>query len=348
MSTLSDLFSRIPAPSPDVAAILLLTWTATSKLKSRTGSLARRGYLACLPLGRTEDDDVVIRLGPGGTIIDSPSGVAWGSWVDGLTIAPRLGHFVAGRLAQLGGQTLPPRGNPRLLDSLREFSQRLGGAASTEAVLRAARRAPASPAAVRRGILWAALGRYDPLFRVLGGAWTHEKDDAAAWFGQLRGAIRNHPIAVRIRLGYHTRFKTGVDVSADAWHVVLGDQVFDRSYSGVARGAVTGSVRFNALSYAVEFLRGHKRADARFRSALWTAAQEAIDDDSYDGETHLVAATRLASRDPRLAFVQMTNATMFGAGKRSGVSRKARAAALTLAARQRWNELMPILEASRD
>ena len=219
----------------------------------------------------------------------------------------------------------------------------LGGEEGVATLADAAPKVTADASPARRGALWMALKRLDVLFEALGGAWSFEKDELSTWLDSLRGPVRTHPIVRRVRLGYHSRFDTGVDVSDDAWSVVTGDLAFDRSYSGLVRGTVPGSTRFNALAYAVTYLRKGPRSDRRFRSPLWAASEQAMDEPSYDGAAHLEAAMRLVSREPQSAYVQMANAASFAAGRRSAVAGNAHEAALSLSQRKRWSALTAVL-----
>lgn len=347
-SPFQQLPAIVPEPSATVAASLLLTFRTPSTAKTRARALAKRGYLGCLPFAHTKSDDLVLRLLPDTSPADAPVAVIYEGVTDGMTIAPNVRHLVAGRLAQID-YCRPRSGHTQKQQKeLLAYAEQLGGEESAQAVFAACKEvAKVALTAERLGKLWSAAAPFDPLFEVIGGAWTFHLDKTGTWLRTLKGKARTHPIARNIRVGYHVDSETREDVSEDAWDVVFGDQAFDITYTGISRGTSRGSRTMNALVFAVSFLRETKSKDKRFASAEWTAAQAAVDEPKYDGALHLQAAIAAARSDPAAAYIQFANAAHYAGRTRSAVLTKVSDAALDLAKKQKWVELADVLAAAK-
>lgn len=335
----------LPVPARAGAASLLLSMHTPAEMKHTALALAKRGYLGCVPFAHTEGDEIVARLVPGKSVADAPVGIAWKSTIDAMTIAPRLKHFVAGRLAQIDCARKSFEADAAALAGILEYAKALGGEESARMVLEARpKAAKVEDPSVRRGMLWGAAKSVDPLFEALAGAWMYEGDELGAWLRKARGKVRDQPITVRLRVCYHSRGKTDADVSEDAWSVVNGDHVFDNTYTGSVRGHVLGS-RKTALVFAVSWLRANATDDPRFESPAWAAAQVAVDDPRYDGEVHHRLAGELADKDPQAAYVQLANAAAYAARARSRTIAGVIASARSLAKAGGWEELEELLAA---
>jgi hypothetical protein len=343
------LIQQLLDPPASVAAHLLLDSIKGSELRRRLQSVAKRGYLGCLPIARTGGDDLVLRLLPGIPIAKSAIGIAWAGITDGLSIAPRRAHLVAGRLAQIDCSRTSISGNEEAKKDIARYSATLGSEASALSVLAASAQARMlEPKPVRCGALWNAARRFDPVFAALGAAWSCDASQAPQCLRALRGKARQHPIVVHMRVGYNAQFATKSDIADDAWSIVLGDHVFDLSYTGIMRGPALGSRSLNALTYAVAWLRQHEDDDRRFKSPLWAAAQSAIDDPKYDGSAHLEAAMKMRQRDAVAAYVQIANAACYAARARSPRRQTILAEATKLAKRQGWGDLASVLRLSSE
>lgn len=347
-TSVTEYVKQLPAPSPAAAAGLLLTLRTPGQAKTQAKALAKRGYLGCYPFAHTKRDDVVLRLLPNSAAEESPVGVVFADSPDAWTIAPKLQHFVAGRLAQINYCNPAVKRPADQQAEILAYAEALGGGESARAVLAACGKASKTAGAPERGALWLAARDFDPLFEVLGGAWTHRLKEVPGWLQTLRVQAREHPIARNIRVSHHTRFKTGEDVAEDAWAIVFGDQVFDRGYTGITRGIVRGSQELNAVHSAVTWLRQNGTKDARFDSPEWEAAQAAADDAQYDGQAHVRAATARAKADPAAAYIQLANAAYYAARRRGAAAAVAKIvqAARDLAKKQKWTDLAEVLAMS--
>lgn len=346
-SSLQQFLKELPPLSAEVAAGLLLKARTPATAKTRAAALAKRGYLGCYPFAHIKSDDVVLRLLPETTAAESPIAVIHAEGADPLTIAPNLTHFVAGRLAQIdycNPLTKHPRGQQ---DALIEYAEAHGGGDSARAVLEACKDAAKITAIPQRmGRLWSAAKDFDPLFEVLGGAWSFSLKEVPAWLRTLRGKARSHRIARNIRVSYNTQSKSDEDVADDAWAVVFGDQVFDRSYTGITRGRARGAPTLNAVHFAVTFLRRNQGKNARFASLEWAAAQAAVDEAKYDGSAHLRAAEALLTSDPVAAYTQLANAAFYAGQSKSTRVAKIVRTARDLAKKQKWSDLADVLAMS--
>lgn len=340
------LLEDLPAPSDAVAATLLMTVRKPADVKKRVLLLTKRGYLGCLPFAHTKRDDIVLRVSPNVNASAAPVGVVFEAVRDGLTIAPNLKHFVAGRLAQLDYCNPIIKHTRAEEDGILEFAAELGGRESAQALLSACKEVGRITSSSERvGKLWTAVESFDPLFEVLGGAWTFHLNEVPAWLRRLRRRkAGSYPIIRNIRVSYHTAFETGENVANDAWNVVFGNHVFDLTYTGITRGRTTSSRMPNALTHAVNYLRENVSADHRFESPEWVAAQAVVDQPKYDGEAHMQAAMESISSDPSSAYTNMTNAAYYAGQAKSRLVSKIAETARDLAFEQKWSDLIEILD----
>ena len=347
LSPLLQFLKGLPAPSPGAAAGLLLTMRTPAQARTRVKAVTKRGYLGCLPFAHTKSDDLVLRLLPDVAVDDSPVAVVFADPPDAVTIAPNLRHFVAGRVARLdycSGITKHPAA---MQDEILAYADALGGGDSARAVFGLCKASSKLATNVERvGKLLSAADDVAPLFAVLSGGWSYQLKEVPAWLRTLRGKAREHPIARNIRVSYNTRFKTGEDVSEDAWAIVFGDQVFDRGYVGITRGPMQGTGKLNAVQFAVTFLRDKPTKDARFKALEWEAVQAAVDDEKYAGEAHLRAAQARTKSDPRAAYTQLANAAYYAGRAKGGKVESIVKAAYDLAKKEKWSELADVLAMS--
>ena len=347
--SIEKLASSLPKASPQIERALLLKMRPPKKLQAATAALAKRGFLACLPFAYFEQiNSIVLRVVPGRALHECPVGICWGSVTEAMTIAPDLNRFVAGRMASID-MAHPARSiSADIAQQILKFAAAYDGVSSAEAVLKAIPKVTviAEPR-IRRGQLWQAACPDEPLCQVIAGAWSHEGDQIGPWLDGLETSARMTDIALRLFVTYHARHETGLDITAEAWRLVEGDNVFDATYTGAVLGIDRGTVRDDALSLAVRWLQKKGFVAPRDRETLWRAALAYQEGPKYDGALHLQAASEFAERDPELAFRQAANAAMFFARATENAPKSAIAFAHELAHRANWVNVATLLEWSQ-
>ncbi|HMF55933.1 MAG TPA: hypothetical protein VK619_06215 [Pyrinomonadaceae bacterium] len=327
----------------------MLKMRLSDAISPATASLAQRGYLGCLPFAHDERDEIVLRLLPERDLDDSPVAIAWWSVTEGMTIAPDLSRFVAGRLAQTD-MADPDR---KISDSTRarliKFAAEFGDKSSTESLLDSVDEVRSiKDSSVRAGKLWEVACPDDPLCKALAGAWTHRRKEVGDWLKQAMREISDVEIVLRLYVTYHVIYQTGTDVTEEAWKLVAADDVFDPTYTGASYGPTKGAWLSEALTYAIRWLQEQKRLDPqRTQSELWKAAQAYEDSENYDGSEHLAAARKLATENPALAYTHAANAAAFYARETEKTPIEAIIFAHELALANDWKNLSTVLEWTR-
>jgi len=324
---------------------LLLEFTTKGDRLRQLRSLATAGYFGCLPIARSATEDIVLRLEPGKTLLEVSVATILKHSHDGLTIAPRLQHLVAGRLTQLdvGASNYPPISAKQRIDLL-ELATAQGGTASAETVLQLLDTRAGANTNLNRGALYAELAQFDALFAALAGAYSYARKHLVDWLGQLSAPLQALDIVRRLKVSCAARGELEAEVLEDAWAVLDLDQRFDSTYTGLSTGPVPGSKQLRSDILAVRYLRERCGADARFESLLWQAAQQAADEPKYDGALHLQHAAAIEKPDAAAAYRHALNAARFAASAKNKKQVSATFEYLTaLAARQRWPDIQSAL-----
>lgn len=268
---------------------------------------------------------------------------------EGVTIAPDLSRFVAGRLAYVDAANPDNEISDKTRQHLSEFAAEFGGNSSTEAVLDALDKVSSiEKSALRMGKLWEVACPDAPLCTALAGAWSYQRRELGDWLKRASEEIPDNEIMLRLYVSYHVIYQTGTDVTEAAWKLIIGDDVFDPTYTGASYGPTPGAWLTEALTYAIEWFEDEEHLNAkRARSPLWKAAEAYENAEDYDGSDHLEAAKKLAATDPALAYTHAANAAAFYARAKEKTPVKAIIFAHELAVANQWEDLRTVLEWTR-
>jgi len=358
-TSIESLAGSLPIAPPEVEWALSFKMRLAEAISPATASLAQRGYLGCLPIAHNVADEFVLRLLPNQALADSTVAIAWWSDVEGLTIAPALGQFVAGRAAERltmvrKGQKLG-LGTPDIdLDTdveqqLAQLAAELGDTGSIRAVLTAEQSLDATDESVPLGHLWGVIDPENPLCAALVAAWSFEGRELGTWLSDAFQRMPEIDIARRLYIAYHTTYKTGQDVTEVAWQLIEGDQVFDVSILATSTLPRVGSWRAGAQVKAVKWLQSQSIREIQVPASLWQAAQAfAADPLSYDGSQHLAAAKEMAAHHPTEAYTQAANAACFYARATERTPKEAIVFAHQLALENDWQDLQTVLGWARE
>jgi hypothetical protein len=341
--------ASLPAIPRDVERLLLLKMRLPDAISPAAASLAQRGYLGCLPFAHSKKDEIVLRLIPERKLADSTVAIALWSTTEGVTIAPDLGRFVAGRLAYVDAAAPDNEIDDKTRHHLLELAAEFGDNSSTEAVLSALDKVSSiEKSALRMGKLWEVACPDAPLCKALAGAWSYHREETGNWLKRASKEILNHEIMLRIYVSYNVIYQTGTDVTEEAWKLITGDDVFDPTYTGTTYGPKPGAWLTQALTYAIQWFEDPEHLNAqRARSPLWKAAEAYEHAKGYDGSEHLEAARKLAASDPALAYTHAANAAAFYARAKEKTPVEAIIFAHDLAVANQWKDLQAVLEWTR-
>jgi hypothetical protein len=347
--SINNFVTSLPEASIEVEEILSLKMRLAEAVSPATASLAQRGYLGCLPFAHRQGDEFVLRLLPGKNLTNSPVAVAWWSETEGLTIAPDIGRFIAGAMAytDVAGSFISEDDRDYLLEFASEFGDI--STSSTEAVISALDEAESlQDSRDRKAILWGTMGPNEPMCQIIKTAWQLAQKDAAEW---AEKAIHENPeleIPWRIYTSYHVIYETGVDLTEAAWRLITSNDVFDATYTGYSRGPTKGTWTGRPIVDAVKWLQRQGNCEVKIYPALWKAAQAfAEDPENYDGSEHLVAAQKIASENPVLAYTCLANAAAYYAHATEQTPIRAIVFAHELAVANGWQELQILLSWAR-
>lgn len=347
-TTSVEAFSiSLPKIPKGVERILTLKMRQSDAISPATASLAQRGYLGCLPFAHTEADEIVLRLLPGRKLAESPVAIAWWSDTEGMTIAPDLSRFVAGRMAQMDVANPIYTFSEQQQQQLLEFASEFGDNSTVKKVLGVLDEVRLlEEAGQRMGALWNLTSPENHLCQALAKAWSLEDQELSNW---LDIAILNLPeveIVKRMYVTHNIVYKTGIDVTEIAWQLVMGDDVFDPNYNGLISGTIRGARDHEALVYAVKWLRSQERLSPELvQSNLWPAAQAFADAPStYDGAAHFAAAQAIAAENPVLAYTYAANAAAYYVNATQQTPIQEIIFTHGLAVENDWKELRAVLE----
>jgi hypothetical protein len=331
--------------APEVEKFLCLKIYSPVAIPKALAALARKGYIGCLPIARRENDKFVLRLFPNRSLAESPICVALWSEVEGVTIAPDLARFIAGRLAQINVVANGDISDQQLRQELVEFASEFGGFSSTQATLIALTPFNSrDDARDLRAMLLSAADKEDPTFQALSAAWKLEGKQAANWAEE---ALQQNPslaIPLCIYIYYNVLEGTDVDLTKYATSLVAGNHIFDSTYTSEFRGSVEGIWEEKPLFKAIAWLKERDGNEIGLHSSIWEAALAVSEDpESYDGEAHLIAAQKIATEDPELAYVQLTNSAAYYAHATHKASKAAIILAHELATVNNWEDICTLL-----
>jgi hypothetical protein len=331
--------------APEVEKFLCLKIYSPKVIPKATAALARKGYIGCFPIARRENDKFVLRLFPNKILAESPICVALGAEVEGITIAPDLARFIAGRMAQITVLADGEISDPQLKQELVKFASKFGDSSSTQAVLTALKPFNSrDDARDLRAMLLSAADKEDPTFQALSAAWKLEGKQAADWAEEALQKNPNLEIPLCIYVDYHVLENTDADLTKYANSLVAGNHIFDSTYTSEFRGPVKGIWDEKALFKAIDWLKDQSGSKIEIHSAIWKAALAASEDpESYDGEAHLMAAREIATEDPELAYVQLTNSAAYYAHATHKASKAGIILAHELATVNNWEDLSTLL-----
>jgi hypothetical protein len=340
----------------DLELILSFKSRSPQSRKAAMRSLMKRGYLGCYPLGYSLGEDVVIRLLPGVSIADARVGGASDERAEGETFSPNLRSWVAARYATR--QWL--RSRPPLKPSEKKALVRLAAAFGDDGVLARALKAARVARQMqtvkvpreqvgqfqkaRRGVLWSAIAPRDATLRAITNARSLGSVNLRTWSKTAFESDPGEPIGAGIFVSMNVFYKTGIDVSAAARVVVAADATFDFTYNGFTYGPAT-EWKETSLVRAASVL-SRKKPDPKSTEGLLLIAARmfARSPQTYAGAAHLAAARAIARDDPKLAYVQASNAAIFRARAGKGVYPEAIAFARSLAHAHGWTDLARLLD----
>jgi hypothetical protein len=340
-------WKSLPTPSPEVREILYLLPQAPDENGVETIKLAFKGYLGCIAFVGAGNDEIVLRLLPKRKLTNSPVAVAWDYVTEGMTIAPDLQHFVAGRLAQMDAANPDNLPDLETQNQLINFAAQFGNPDSTLAVLKALEIAKTiEEERSRRGALWAVADVDDPTCQALAASWSLRGDAINDWVSEAIHNIPNSSIVQRIYVASQLREKENISLIEIAWKLILDNDIFDSTYTGYTPGPATADWENEALVQAVNWLQRQSNLElpTSVPDSLWVAAQTYAEDPlNYDGSAHLAAAKEIATFDPVLAYTHTANAAAFFARTTQDKPTEAIIFAHQLAVDNGWEELQMVL-----
>ncbi len=344
--SIGAFLESLSIPPSEVTKMLYITMRTSDENEIETIKLAHRGYLGCVAFAGAGNDQIILRLLPERSLANSPVAVAWSFVTEGMTIAPDLERFVAGRLAQMDAANPDNSWSQEMQHDLLQFASEFGDITSTENALKSLDDSRSIEGVLpRQGKLWAAACPDNPWCKALAAAWSLRGQAASNW---AKNAIREIPeitIAWCIYLASQLRDAADTDVTEAAWRLIRDDDVFDSTYTGYTRGTSTADWENEPLVQAVHWLQrqGYHELTGS-QTDLWEAAQVYAEDPlNYDGAQHLAAAKKIASADPILAYIQAANAAAFFARATQQKPVEAIVFAHNLAVENGWENLREVL-----
>jgi hypothetical protein len=348
-SSLDSIIQSRPKLSRPLEGLLAMKLRQEDAIAPATASLAQRGFIGCFPFAHHKADELVLHLRPGQPLAKTRVGVAFWSFTEGLTIAPDLARFVAGRLAHLDITQVPKVDDEKLRAELLRFSGEWGGPEGTESTERVLAAVPGArertEAYERMAALWEAADPREPYFQVLGKAWSLAGDELGAWVDTALQRFPEEELLSKLYVSHHVLRKTGVDVTDAAWKVVLSDALFDATYTGANQGAAFKVWKYAPLAQAVKWLdtQNPQGLDKPRALSLEAARAFAREPKTYSGVDHLEAARELKTDAPELAYTHAVTAAAFYVRATDKTPAASIALCHELARDQKWPELSQVL-----
>jgi hypothetical protein len=339
----------LPYGHKKAAFILSLDIIQPQYLKKALGDLAKSGYLGCLPFAKDEIDTLVVRLLPRQPLSNSPVAIASGDLVEGLTIAPDLAHFVAGRMAQREVVTYKAEALQRDAEALLQFSAHFGPTTSVENVLSHLSEIERTDPALRSGKTWAVADRDNPLFDILAAAWTLKKAPLGEWAINAVQRYPDHDIPWRLFVTHHILTRSGADLTEAVARLVRANDIFDPTYISRYRKPGKGAWAVEALVLGVRWAGNQPKKEMPLPESLWQAARAyAEDPNEYDGLLHFEVAREIRETHPELAFKQMANAAGFYARRHGAIPPEIIIEAHDICTANHWPALTDCLALTRE
>lgn len=240
--------------------------------------------------------------------------------IAGLTIAPDLTHFVAGRMAQREVITHKVEALREDSEALLRFAAIFGSTASVENIVSHLSEIEQTDPAPRAGKTWAVADGEDPLCSILSAAWTLKKAALGAW---ATNAVRQFPdqdIPWCLFVTHHIFSQSGEDLTDAVARLVRANDIFDPTYISRYRKPGKGAWAVEALVLGVRWALSQLDKDLPLPDSLWKVARAfAEGPDSYEGLLHFEAARDVRETHPELAFRQIVNAAGFYARRHGAV-----------------------------
>jgi hypothetical protein len=307
-------------------------------------SFAKKGIFNAVPIGKSSDDFLVMRLEPAA----KPSfGVVFKDYPTAMTLSSSADHLVLSAIvfADIAFHYFTETRDR--LKLVNEFAMSFGGSESTAMAFWEAfpqYDTVQGGMEARRGGLWHLLEGItgDPLFTVLAKCWTMEGAELLDWFKQFPVTDDVRHIVSRAKLGAELD-QEDPDLSiVELKSLLMGDDIFDSNYSGTSTGYDISDVRFRVTVQSAKVLQKRNLLEPEqidVAPALLDLIQKRED---CNGLAHLAQAKAMAAKNPILAFHLANNGSAFHRFNKGKRSREFFDFLKQLADAQDWRELQAV------
>jgi hypothetical protein len=340
MSKISEFIEMLPRQTSEtVKECLGLSIIDKDFIRAASAELAARGIIGMLPFARygmlpvelkTPKEQYALRILPQVPFEKVPVVICFEGASMARTIAQDPMDFVAGAFAysRARGHAL----TNEIKKDLIAFSNQWGDSWSTKAILQAY-----TPEAHDEATLLKAC-KSKEYYEVFGELLEEDKTLLLEKTKKLLEKYPDNKILYSTYADRQIRSASGVDVSEMVWRMMKEDIVCD-SYV-VMRTASSWIPLKNAIRWLI---KSRDRTFSKEYPLLYEAYSVWVENDNYNGGTHLAFAKEIAEVNPKLAYTQAANAAAIYFTKDQKAPIEAIAFAEELATRNQWLELSEVL-----
>ncbi|MEO0970823.1 MAG: hypothetical protein AAFX80_21495 [Cyanobacteria bacterium J06639_18] len=346
LTSVENFLKTLPQPSLGVSKSLDINIKTFDENAIQSILLGHRGYLGCVTFANSGSDAIALRLLPEKQLSFCPVFIAWDYVTEGMTIASQLDCWIATRLAQMDIANPEKIPNHKIREELLDFAINFGDIETVNSIFQILDEASSIEDSFhRQAILWSAIDDNDSLYKVLSASRSLQDEEITQWSKNAIHTIPKDDIVWRIYLASQLRNSTDEDISKAAIRLILGDDVFDSTYTGYTYGPSIAAWENEPLVLAVKWLQENPNLTTNIEyPQIWEAAQQYAQSPlEYDGSAHLEAARKIESINPKLAYTHVSNAAAFFARSTEEIPLEAIEFSHQLAAKCQWKDLEYIL-----